>query len=152
MTNQSCFRSFVIPFLEYCSPVWRSAAAGDLSLLDKVVHGGIFLFLDFTNYDLDHRRLISCCSMFHKLYFESVLPNSSLVPDPLLPPRATRYAEQQHQYAVTIPRCHTSQFQRCFVPHSSKIWNSLPNDVMVEDPSKFKRKCNRFLRDNHGRN
>ena len=33
-TNLICFRSFVLPLLKYCSPVWMSAAARDLSLLD----------------------------------------------------------------------------------------------------------------------
>ena len=39
-TNLTCFRSFVLPLLEYCSPVWMSATASDLSLLDRVARGG----------------------------------------------------------------------------------------------------------------
>ena len=34
-TNLTCFRSFVLPLLEYCSSVWISPAARDLSLLNK---------------------------------------------------------------------------------------------------------------------
>ena len=32
-----CFRAFIIPELEYCSPVWMSAATSHLLLLDWVV-------------------------------------------------------------------------------------------------------------------
>ena len=42
--NATCFRSFVLPLLEYCSPIWMSASARDLSLLDRVARGGRFLF------------------------------------------------------------------------------------------------------------
>ena len=32
-----CFRSFVLPLLEYCSPVWGSSAECNVRLLDRVV-------------------------------------------------------------------------------------------------------------------
>ena len=32
-----CFWAFILPVLEYCSPVWMSAATSHLSLLDRVV-------------------------------------------------------------------------------------------------------------------
>ena len=147
-TNLTCFRSFVLPLLEYCSPVWMSAAAKDLSLLYIVVRGGRFLFPNSRNYDLDHRRVISCLSVFHKLYFNRDLPLSSIIPDPLQLPRATRFAEHQHEYAVALPRCRTSQFQRCFIPNTCKLWNHLPDEVMQVEPQKFKRLCNVFLREN----
>ena len=146
--NATCFRSFVLPLLEYCSPVWMSAAARDLALLDRVVRGGRFLFPNSGSYDLDHRRMISCLSMFHKLYFSRELSLSTIIPEPLRFPRATRFAEQQHQYAVNVPRCHTSQFQRCFIPHTAKLWNGLPGDVIEAGLQKFKKSCNSILRDN----
>ena len=147
-TNLTCFRSFVLPLLEYCSPVWMSAAARDLSLLDRVARGGRFLFPDSRSYDLDHRRLISCLSMYHKFFFSGDLPVSSLIPDPLLLARATRFAERQHDYAVAIPHCHTSQFQRCFVPFTSQLWNNLPGEIIQLESQKFKKGCNNFLREN----
>ena len=80
-SNSTCFRSFVLPLLEYCSPVWMSAAARDLSLLDRITRGGRFLFPNCGSYDLDHQRIISCLSMFHKFYFNRELPLSSLIPE-----------------------------------------------------------------------
>ena len=38
-----CFRSFVLPVLEYCSAVWCSAVDTHLKLLDHVVSGASFL-------------------------------------------------------------------------------------------------------------
>ena len=32
-----CFWEFILPVLEYCSPVWMSAATSHLSLLDRAV-------------------------------------------------------------------------------------------------------------------
>ena len=143
--NATCFRSFVLPLLEYCSPVWMSAAARDLSLLDRVARGGRFLFPNSVSYDLDHRRMVSCLSIFHKLYFNSELSLSSLIPEPLLLPRATRFAEQQHQYAVGVPRCRTNQFQRSFIPNTVGLWNDLPEGILELEPQKFKHSCNAVL-------
>ena len=144
--NVICFRLyFVLPLLEYCSPVWMSAAARDLSLLDRVARGGRFLFPNSVSYDLDHRRMVSCLSIFHKLYFNSELSLSSLIPEPLLLPRATRFAEQQHQYAVGVPRCRTNQFQRSFIPNTVGLWNDLPEGILELEPQKFKRSCNAVL-------
>ena len=35
--NLSCFRSFVLPLPEYCSPVWMSATDSNLNVLSKIV-------------------------------------------------------------------------------------------------------------------
>ena len=146
--NATCFRSFVLPLLEYCSPVWVSASARDLSLLDRVARGGRFLFSDNTNssYDLAHRRKISCLSLFHKFHFNRELPLSFLIPEPLPLPRSTRFAERQHQYALCIPHCRTSQFQRTFLPSTVKLWNGLPAEVLQEDLHIFKQRCNDVLK------
>ena len=39
----SCFQSFLLPVLEYCSAVWFLAADTHLKLLDHVVSGNNFL-------------------------------------------------------------------------------------------------------------
>ena len=145
--NATCFRSFVLPLLEYCSPIWMSASARDLSLLDRVARGGRFLFPDSASYDLAHRRMISCLSLFHKFYFNRELPLSFLIPEPLPLARATRFAERQHQYALCIPHCRTSQFQRTFLPSTVKLWNDLPAEVLQEDLHIFKQRCNDILKE-----
>ena len=61
--------------------------------------------------------------------------------------RATRFADRQHQYALCIPHCRTSQFQRTFLPSTVKLWNDLPAEVFQEDLHIFKRRCNDTLKE-----
>ena len=42
-----CFWSFLLPVLEYCSPVWMSAAASHLGLLDCLISKAVRLGDDF---------------------------------------------------------------------------------------------------------
>ena len=53
-----CFNSFILPCLEYCSPVWSSAANSHLKLLDKNLRVCKFLIPNLT-ISLQHRRFIS---------------------------------------------------------------------------------------------
>ena len=62
-----CFRGFVLPVLEYCSPVWCSAADTHLSLLDRVVSGASFLTGGVFACDLAHRRSVSVLCMLYKI-------------------------------------------------------------------------------------
>ena len=100
-----------------------SATTRDLQLLDKVAHGGRFLYPNCNNYDLIHRRMVSCLPVFHKLYFNNEMRLSSMMHGPFQSTRPTRFTEQHHRYDVMQPHCHISQFQRCFVLYASKIWN-----------------------------
>ena len=45
-----CFWSFLLPVLEYCSVVWRSAADGLLRLLDRVVRAALSLSAWWSGY------------------------------------------------------------------------------------------------------
>ena len=59
-----CFRSFVLPVLEYCSAVWCSAADTHLKLLDCAVGGAWFLTgvcLSVTLFIVDPRQYCACC-------------------------------------------------------------------------------------------
>ena len=51
-----CFRSFILPVIENCSPVWMSAAVSHLSLLDQVVRIAFRLSGGVVRCDLWHRR------------------------------------------------------------------------------------------------
>ena len=54
-----CFNSFILPCLEYCSPVWSSAADSHLKLLDRNLQACKFLIQNLTN-SLQHRHFSSC--------------------------------------------------------------------------------------------
>ena len=144
--NLSCFRSFVLPLLEYCSPVWMSASDSNLNVLSKIARSAGFLFPGSGSYDLDHRRNISSLCLFHKIYFSDDHPLHHLIPDPYVPLRQTRFSNQQHQYSVCEVRCNTVQYQRSFFPYSAKLWNGLQPEVVDESMGKFKTTCNRTLK------
>ena len=50
--------------LEFCSPVWMSAAASHLGLLDRVVSNAIRISDGLVVCDLEHRRRVAALCMF----------------------------------------------------------------------------------------
>ena len=62
-----CFNSFILPCLEYCSPVWSSAADSHLNLLDKNLQPCKFLIPNLVN-RLQHHRFISSLCMLYKIF------------------------------------------------------------------------------------
>ena len=62
-----CFWAFIFPVLEYCSPVWMSAATSHLSLLDRVVSQVGQLSGGSVSCDLWHRRKVATLSVFFKI-------------------------------------------------------------------------------------
>ena len=69
--------------LEYCSPVWMSAAASHLGVLDRVVSKAVRLSDGLVVCDLEHRRRVAALCMFYKIRcnpnhaLEAVLPQGS---------------------------------------------------------------------------
>ena len=62
-----CFWSFLLPVLEYCSPVWISAASSHLGLLDRVVSKAVRLSDGLVVCDLKYKRCVAALCMFHKI-------------------------------------------------------------------------------------
>ena len=63
---QKCFSSFILPCLEYCSPVWCSAADSHLRLLDRNLNAVRFL-IPGLSVDLWHQRSLSCMGLLFKM-------------------------------------------------------------------------------------
>ena len=72
-----CFNSFILPCLEYCSPVWSSAADSQLKLLDRNLQACKVLIPNLT-ISLQHRRFISFTRSFITFPILSI-PNFQLV-------------------------------------------------------------------------
>ena len=141
-----CFKSFVLPILEYCSPVWSSAADCHLKLLDRVVCNANFLSGGSLDCNLSHRRSIASLCMLFKIRSNSQHPLYSSLPPQFVPARVTRYALASHMFAYLSPFCRTSQYSRSFVPHSVSLWNSLGQSVFDGDGlADFKNRANTFL-------
>ena len=62
-----CFWAFILPVLEYCSPVWMSAATSHLSLHDRVVSQVGRLSGESVSCDLWHRSRVASLSVFFKI-------------------------------------------------------------------------------------
>ena len=61
------FNSFILPCLEYCSPVWSSEANSHLKLLDKNVRDCKFLIPNLA-ISLQHHHFISSLCMLYKIF------------------------------------------------------------------------------------
>ena len=141
-----CFWGFVLPVLEYCSAVWRSAADTHLKLLDRVVSGACFLAGGVLNYNLSHRRSVAVLCMLYKIRCNPKHPLSGALPVPHVPVRVTRGALIAHRYTLVPPRCRTSQYSRTFIPLSVSLWNNLV-DLVFDGVglAGFKSRSNAFL-------
>ena len=125
-----CYYAFVLPILEYCSPVWASAAECQLHLLERQVYLVARLcprqtFLScFIDVMLLHcvcctrlirTRIIVCSVSFHLLLSEFDIPE--------------RAAAAAHPLELEVSRCRTSQFARFFLLAQTRVWNDLPCPV-----------------------
>ena len=139
------FYSFILPYFEYCAPVWMSAAESHLRLLNKALNSIRFL-LPNLSIDLHHRRLIGALSMFFKIYNNQQHPLNPKLPSLYVPLRQTRRTVALNSCALVPMNCSTNQFCRCFVPFIIEVWNSLPDFIVHSNSvNKFKYAANKYL-------
>ena len=67
--NSTRFRRFILLLLEYCSPVWMSAANCHLKLLDRVAYSTCFFFPNLQYYDLWKMRHVGYLSRLYNSSF-----------------------------------------------------------------------------------
>ena len=140
---------YILPFREYCSPVWSSAAPSYLKLLDRNVRACKFLVPDL-EVDLWHRRSISSLCMLYKIFHNPDHPLNSKLPNLFQPTRITRNALRANSLAFSIHRNNTGQYSRCFIPATTTLWNKLPSCVVESgELQKFKTGANSFLLGHH---
>ena len=141
-----CFSCFVLPLLEYCSPVWLSAADCHLRLLDGVVRRAAFMLEGIVPCNLSHRRGVAALCVLFKIYFREDDPLGIFLPEVFVPVRATRRVDALHQHAFVPTRCRTGQFSRSFFPACAELWNALDGSVFAGDGlDSFKSSVNRDL-------
>ena len=145
--NLTCFRSFVLPLLEYGSPVWAGASDCHLKLLNKVHNQAKFLFPDNGNYDLEHRRKVSSLSLLHKIYNCIDHSLNSTLPTTVRINQDTRLSVSLHNHCLELAQTRTEQFSKSFIPKTIRLWNGLPSYVF-DNPSAnaFKSAVNRYLK------
>ena len=141
-----CFWAFILPVLEYCSPVWISAATSHLSLLDRVVGQVSRLSGGSVSCDLWHRRKLASLCVFFKIDSLVDHPVCGLYPSQYVLRRPTRGALAAHSRSFEMPRSRTEQFSRSFVLSCVRMWNGLHESVFAgEGVGAFKTSVNRFL-------
>ena len=96
--------------LEYCSPVWMSAATSYLSLLDRVVSQVSRLSGGSVSCYLWHRRKVASLSVFFKIDSLIDQPVRGLFPAQYVLKRPTRRALAAHSRSFEMPRFRTVQF------------------------------------------
>ena len=96
--------------------------------------------------DLWHRRSVSSLCMLHKIFHNSRHPLNSELPNPFRPARITRNALNANSQAFSVGRCNTSQYLRCFIPATTRLWNELPSCIVEsQELQRFKTGVNRYL-------
>ena len=132
--------------LEYCFPVWMSAAASHLCLLDRVASKAVKLSDDLVVCDLKHRRRVVALCMFYKICCN---PNHALeaaLHQVYVPAKLTRLVGSVHSRHLAVPRCRSVHFGRTFVPACVQLWNSLDEPCFAGDGvAAFKSVINRAL-------
>ena len=98
-----CYFAFVLPILEYCSPVWGSAAECYLQFLECQVYSVARLCPDQSFLSLCHRRRVAVLSMLCKVnsncnHFLFSGPSASTTV------RHTRAAAEAHSLKFDVSR------------------------------------------------
>ena len=142
----NCFWAFILPVLEYCSPVWISAATSHLSLLDRVISQVCRLSGRSVSCDLWHRRKVASLSVFFKIDSLVDHPVRGLFPVQCMLRRPTRGALAAHSRSFEMPRSRTVQFSRSCVLSYVRLWNGLHESVFAgEGIGAFRTSVNRFI-------
>ena len=140
-----CFNSFILPCLEYCSPVWSSAADSHFKLLDRNLQACKFLIPNLT-ISLQHRRFINSLCMLYKIFHNPSHPLHSELPNLFCPRRVTTGPLTINSLSFSPLRFRTSQYSRCFIPATTKLWSELPSMIAeAAELQKFKLGANAFL-------
>ena len=97
---------------------------------------------------LSHRRNVASLTLFYRYYFGRCSSElTQLVPLHFSRERSTRYSDRLHDFSVTIPKCYKHVYVDSFVPHTARLWNSLPIECFpfTYDLSGFKSRINIYL-------
>ena len=112
--------AFVLPVIEYCSPVWGSAAECHLQLLERQVYWVARLCSDQTFLSLCYRRHVAALCMLHKINSNSNHCLFSELPSASFRVRLPWTAAAAHPLEFELSMCRTSQFSWYFLPAQTR--------------------------------
>ena len=141
-----CDFAFILPILEYCSPVWGSAAECHLQRLERQVYSVARLCSDQSFLLLCHQRRVAGLSMSCKVNSNSDHCMFSELPCASTRVRFPRAAAAAYPLEFEVSWCRTSQFVRSFLLAQVRLWNDLPYTVFDTGTlDGFKGAVNRWL-------
>ena len=133
---------FILPILEYCFPVWVSAAECYLQLLESQVCSVARLWHDQSFLSLCRRRSVAWLSMLYKVNANSASFESICFPLSF----TYRAAAAAHPLEFEVSRCRTSQIARSFQAAKVRMRDNLSYTVFdTETLDWFKSVVNRWL-------
>ena len=121
-----CF-AFVLPFFEYCSLLWESAAECHPQLLQRQVYSVASLWPDQSFLSLCHWHNVAGLSMLFKV--NSYSNHCLFIELPSFSTRVwhTRAVAAAHPLEFEVSMCKTSQFAGCILPTQVRMWNVSPH-------------------------
>ena len=125
-----CWYAFVPLILEYCNPVWGSAAECHLQLLKREVYSVARLsFIRLSCRCVIDVMLLHCVCCTRLIRTRIIVCSMSFHLHASVRVRHTRAAVSDHPLEFEVSRCRTSQFAGCFLPAQTRVWNDLPYTV-----------------------
>ena len=152
------FKTYVIPILEYCSPVWSPHSQSEITRIESVQRGFTKKLKSFENlsyserlsksglYSLEYRRLLADLSLTFKVLHGLTVADLDFQ---LAPGSRTR----GHSWKLTMPKARLNSRLFFFSVRVVKVWNALSDDTVNADSlALFKTKLlqedlNKFLTD-----
>ena len=116
-----CYYAFVFAILEFCSPVWGSAAECHIQLLERQVYSVARLCPDQTFLSLCHRRHVAALHMLYKVNSNSNQYLFSEFPSASVKVRHTQAAAAAYPLEFEVSRCRMTQFTKCFLPAQTRV-------------------------------
>ena len=139
------------PCMEYCCDVWAGAPSCYLGLLDKLkkwICRTVGPLLAASLEPLAYHWNVVSVSLFYRYYFGKCSSElAEMAPCPYSQRRSTCFSDRLHHFSVTILRCCKDVYVNSFLPHTTKVWNSLPIECfpLTYDLSGFKSRINRHF-------
>ena len=115
-------------------------------LSDLYAHWACKFLIPNLTISLQHCCFISSLCMLYKIFHNPSHPLHSELPNLFHPRRVTRGSLSINSLSFSPMRFHTSQYSRCFIPATTKLWNELPSMIVqATELQKFKIGANAFL-------
>ena len=138
------FKVYILPILEYCSPIWSPHKLCDIDKLENVQR---YFTKRLTGlWDVAYKQRLLKCGLFslelRRLHIDLILCYKIL--NNLTCLKITDFFELEtnprtrgHNFKLRIPKCRTSLKQHFFSIRIIPAWNSLPNNLVNCDSLPF---------------